>query len=381
MADLYAALGVPKSATEEEIRKAYKRRSLETHPDKPGGSKEEFQAVSQAKQILLDPAARAEYDATGRIPGAAEEAGSGGPPNMAELFGNLFGGGIPFFSGGGMPGGGPGQKAPRGPNKIHEIGVGIADLWHGKTIKLNMHRDVLCHGCKGKGGTQTKQCTGCGGRGFRMRRQQMGPMMMMAQEPCSTCSSTGEEVVGKCETCAGARVLAREAVLSVIIEPGMQEGDRLVFPGQCSESPQFEAPGDVILVIRGVSTDPEGWHRRGSELMIEVRLTLAEAMLGWERTVADHPSGKPLHIVWTGGPLREAEVLRIPGQGMPVYTGMPITGSKGEYGDLRIVCRVGTEHQSTWSDEQQRALMSVWPEWRSPVAREDSVCPSRTPFA
>jgi DnaJ family protein A protein 2 len=376
MADLYAVLGLPRTATDDEIRKAYKRRSLETHPDKPGGSKEDFQAVSQAKHILLDPGLRAEYNATGRIPGAAEEGGGGGPPNMAELFGNLFGGGIggiPFFAGGGG-GPGPGHKAPRGPNKIHEIGVSLADLWHGKTISLNMHRDTLCDGCKGKGGTQTKTCTGCSGRGFRMRRQQMGPMTMMTQEPCGTCASTGEEVIGKCSTCAGARVLSREAVLSVVIEPGMQEGDRLVFPGQCSESPQFEAPGDVILVIRGVSTDPEGWHRRGSELMIEVRLTLAEAMLGWERTIMDHPSGKPLHIVWTSGVLREAEVLRIPGQGMPVV-------KSKEYGDLRIVCRVGTEHQSTWSEEQQRALMSVWPEWRVPVASEDSVCPTRTPFA
>lgn len=372
MADLYTVLGITRTATEDEIRKAYKRRSLETHPDKPGGSKEEFQAVSQAKQILLDPGLRAEYDATGRIPGAAEE---GGGPNMADILGNLFGGGggIPFFAGGGgMPG--PGHKAPRGPNKIHEIGVSLTDLWHGKTIQLNMHRDVLCGSCKGKGGTQVKTCTGCSGRGFRMRRQQMGPMMMMTQEPCSTCASTGEEVVGKCDGCAGARVLGREAVLQVVIEPGMQEGDRLVFPGQCSESPQFATPGDVILVIRGVSTDPDGWHRRGSELMVEVRLSLAESLLGWERTLADHPSGSPLHVVWTGGPVRDAEVLRIPGQGMP------IVGKKGEYGDLRIVCRVGTEHQSTWSDEQQRALMCVWPEWKSPVAKEGSVHPMRSPF-
>jgi DnaJ family protein A protein 2 len=373
MADLYAVLGVARSATEEEIRKAYKRRSLETHPDKPGGSKEEFQAVSQAKQILLDPGLRAEYDATGRIPGAAEESGGGGggmPAGMAEMFGNLFGGGgIPFFAGGGPgPGPGPGQKAPRGPNKIHEIGVSLADLWHGKTIQLNMRRDILCDGCKGRGGTEMKTCTGCNGRGFRMRRQQMGPMMMMSQESCMQCAQTGEEAVGKCGVCAGARVLERETVLQVVIAPGMQEGDRLVFSGQCSESPHFTAPGDVILVIRGVSTDPDGWHRRGSELMVEVRLTLAEAMLGWERTLAEHPSGRPLHVVWTGGPVRDAEVLRIPKQGMPVQ-------GTTDYGDLRIVCRV-SEHQD-WSEEQRRALMSVWPSWSSPVMREESVSPMR----
>jgi DnaJ family protein A protein 2 len=366
MADLYGILRIGKGASEEEIRKAYKARSLETHPDKPGGSKEEFQAVNQAKQILLDPALRAEYDATGRIPGAAEEVdghrgGGGGGIDLSQIFGSMFGGGGPFFTPDFGGGGGRVQKQPRGPNTVHDIGLTLSELWHGKTFTLNMNRDVLCEDCKGRGGSNARTCGDCGGRGFRVRRQQMGPMMMMSQEPCATCKQTGEEVTEKCKTCEGKCVVKRVAALDVCVKPGMQEGDRLVFPGQCSESPAYETPGDVILVVRAAAGDvaAETWARRGAELMIEVHLTLAEALLGWERSLEGHPSGRPLHIVWAGGVVREAEVLRVPGWGMPS-------------GDLRVVCRVsGT--QGAWSEEQLRALKSVWPEWREPVMRDDSV--------
>jgi DnaJ family protein A protein 2 len=372
MADLYKVLGLERGATEEEIRKAYKRRSLETHPDRPGGSKEEFQAVNEANAVLSDPAKRSDYDATGHIPGAAEdlEGHRTGGIDINQIFGSMFGshgGGMPFFTpdfGGGRP-----QKAPRGPNMVHDIGVSLAELWAGKTFTLNMNRDVLCTNCAGRGGTKCRTCSGCGGRGFRVRRQQMGPMTMMSQEPCDLCKQTGEEVGESCGTCEGKGVIKRSAALDVRVKPGMQEGDRLVFPGQCSESPQYETPGDVILVVRPVAGDAEGWARRGPELMIEVRLTLAESLLGWERSLTGHPSGKPLHIVWRGGVVREAEVLRIPGWGMPVQ------GTES-FGDLRIACRVEGV-QGAWSEEQLRALKSVWPEWKEPVMKGDSVSPMR----
>jgi DnaJ family protein A protein 2 len=376
MSDLYEVLRIKKGASEEEIRKAYKSRSLETHPDKPGGSKEDFQTVNQAKQILLDPAARAEYDATGRIPGAAEQIdGSHGPAggiDLSQMFGSMFGGGgMPFFTPDFGGGGGRAQKQPCGPNTVHDIGLTLSELWHGKTFTLNMNRDVLCGDCGGRGGSQTRTCSDCGGRGIRIRRQQMGPMTMMSQEPCGTCKQTGEEVTEKCVGCEGRGVVKRAAALDIRVKPGMQEGDRLVFPGQCSESPSYNTPGDVILVVRPAAGDAsaETWVRRGSELMIEVHLSLAEALLGWERSMEGHPSGRPLHIVWGGGVVREAEVLRISGWGMPNTAGMP---SGESFGDLRVVCRVDGV-QGAWSEEQLRALKMVWPDWKEPSMRDDSV--------
>lgn len=260
----------------------------------------------------------------------------------------------------------PGVKPARGPNKIHEIGVSLTDLYKGKTVKLKMKREVLCANCAGKGGSRTEDCSACSGRGVRMRGQQMGPIMTMTQEPCSTCRQTGKRVVDTCRPCAGKCVVERESILDVVIEPGMQEGDRMTFAGQCSESPMFEQPGDVILVIRS-ATEPEVWQRQGSDLLREIRLTLAESLLGWERRLDLHPSGKPLHIVWSGGPLREGDVVRSVGWGMPDR----LTGGVG---DLRITCRVDAGALTT---EQVEVLRKVWPEWTAPVATEDSVAANR----
>ena len=134
----------------------------------------------------------------------------------------------------------------------------------------------------------------------------------------------------------------------------------------------FGAPGDVVLVVRAAVTDPAHWIRRGAELAVEVRLTLAETLLGWERRWEDHPSGRPLHVVWRGGAVREGEVLRVPGWGMPVR----LSGATGGgLGDLRLICRV--EGGGTWTAEQIAALRSVWPEWQEPVGGDGSVIAER----
>lgn len=359
--DLYAELGVERSASADEIKRAYRREAVKRHPDRPGGNKEAFQRLQVAHEILSDPARRAEYDTTGQIPGAAEEPG-GGMPDLSAIFGGLFsGGGIPmpppgFFSGGG----GGHVKARRGPNKVHDIGVSLADLYHGKVFTLNMKRDVLCGGCHGTGGEKIEKCGACRGAGMRMRAQQMGPITAMMQEACTACEQTGQRVLKECSECGGKRVVERESVLTVKIERGMQEGDALVFPGQCSESPLFEEPGDVVLVIRAATTDSVRWLRRGADLMIEIQISVAESLLGWARELEDHPSGLPLRLAWREGVIRDGEVLRVPGWGMPVK------GKDTECGELRLLCRVAAVDQGAWSEEQLRALKSVWPEWAEP---------------
>lgn len=364
--DLYTELGVERGATAEEIKRAYRREAIKRHPDR-GGDKESFQRLQVANEILSDPSRRAEYDATGQIPGAAE--GASGMPDLSSIFGSIFGGGIPMPPPGFFAGGGPQVRVARGPNKIHEIGVTLPDLYAGKKFKLRMKRDALCADCEGKGGKRVETCRTCRGAGMRMRAQQMGPMMAMMQEPCSDCAQTGQHVLEACSSCSGKRVVERTSDLDVIIEPGMQDGDRVVFPGQCSESPLFEAPGDVVLVIRSAIPEDSVWQRRGADLVAEVQLTVAESLLGWSCTLEGHPSGRALKLVWRDGILRDGEILRVPGWGMPVRG--------GGLGEAKLVCRVATVDQGAWTEEQVAALKQVWPDWVEPTESEGVERPTR----
>lgn len=373
MSDLYGLLGLQRSASADDIKRAYRREALKKHPDR-GGNKEEFQQLQGAYDVLSDPSKRAEYDQTGRV---GQDFGESSMPDLSSIFGSIFGGGggggfgggfgggipIPgFFMGGGS--GGPLLKVARGPNKVHEIGVTLNDLYHGKKLTVKMKRDILCTGCAGRGGEKMSTCASCNGRGFRVRRHQMGPMSAMMQGPCEPCNQTGHTISETCKTCHGRRTVESETALDVIIRPGMQEGDRIVFAGQCSESPMFETPGDVVLVVRAASTDTDEWHRRGPDLTCEIKLTLAESLLGWGRQFAAHPSGRTLDIVWTGGPVRDSEMLRVVGWGMPG-------------GDLHVVCRV-TGSQGAWSESELRALKEIWPDWKEPTIVETTERPTRS---
>jgi len=370
MSDLYGILGVQKGASAEKIKKAYHKEALTHHPDR-GGSKERFQALGEAYDVLSNDDKRAHYDATGQVPQGSDSGG----PDLGAMFSSMFGSGFPGVSGFsgvpffGMNFGPSAVKPTRGPNKIHEIGVSLADLYKGKKFTVTMKRDVLCSGCKGSGGARIDVCGACGGKGFQIRGQQMGPIMAMTHEACAPCNKTGKRIAEQCGNCKGRQTQESESALEVVIAPGMREGDRITFPGKCSESPQFESPGDVILLLRAANTDSDVWVRNGDTLTVSVTLSLAESLLGWERQLEGHPSGRSLHIVWKEGVLREGEVLRIEGWGMPC------SGSEA-LGDMRLVCHVA--EQRAWSDEQRRALLSVWSDWKEPVVKDDTVVASRS---
>ena len=367
MDDPYERLGVSRAATQEEIKKAYRKEALVHHPDR-GGDTAAFQKIEAANSVLSDPQKRAMYDATGsvsEIPTGSNPFSGGGPfnVNISEIFGSMFGGrGFP----GGFTGSGTPRKAPVGPHKLHEIGVSLSEFYHGKQFELRMKRDTLCATCDGHGGMHVETCETCHGSGIKLTQIQMGPMMMIQQGPCDGCGQKGKKVRDTCTACSGKRVTESESVLQVKIEPGMQEGERLVFAGKCSESPDFERPGDVILVLRASSAEKGAWVRQGATLLHTVTLTWAEALLGFERVLENHPSGRPLHIVWTGGFIKEAEVLRVPGWGMSASS------------NLRILCRIEATAMPM-SEERMANLRLAFPDWAPPVPRSDSVIVSGDP--
>ena len=335
--DLYGTLGLQKGASPEEIKKAYHKSALKNHPDK-GGDAEQFKKIQEAYSVLSDPAKKAHYDMTGQT----GQSGEGGI-DLSQMFG-MFGG-FPFS--GPRPGmGGQIRINQRGPNKIHDIGLSLSDLYRGKKIMLKFKRDTLCPGCKGKGGA-VQHCTTCNGKGICMVQQQIGPMIAMSQIPCGSCQQTGFKITETCTTCSGKKLEETAMVLEAHIQPGLKDGDRIVFHEKCSESPLYSIPGDVILVIQE-APDPV-FKRSGDTLTCDIEISLAESLLGFERVLEGHPSGSTVTLTSTG--LRHTDVFVVTGSGMPKST--------GGFGDLHVRCLVAPMELTQAQKDGLRTLFTV----------------------
>jgi DnaJ-class molecular chaperone len=363
---LYECLGISREASSEEIKRAYRELARSKHPDK-GGSAAEFQAIQEAHEVLSDDRRRRIYDMTGDIKDVTQSAGgetAGGIPfsfmggmgpfgmpgmafNMSDL-GGLFG----------MPQGVGRSVRPRGPNKQHDIGLPLHQLYKGHQLHLKMNQARKCSSCKGKGAESWKSCDACKGAGRRTEIRMMGPgIMAQSTGPCNACEGEGKQCLSVCKACNGKKFIDQEKTLVVNITPGMKEGETIVFPGECSESAEYEAPGDVILTIR--RTDPNtGWDVRGSDLYFQQTVSYAEAMMGLSFRLKDHPSGKSPLFVWNKGPLLHGAVLRAKGWGMPQET--LVAGVNKKIGDALIEIHVTAPEARPWRPEELLMLQTVF---------------------
>jgi len=376
MSDLYERLGVSRSASFEEIRSAYKSQALKHHPDR-GGNEEEFKKIQEAHEVLSDEGRRRHYDMTG----SAIEQGGGGNPfaGMAQAFGNqgMAAGGIPFsFMGGagpfGMPGvqfdmgnifsglfggGGPAgpqrkRKMPVGPNKTSDISLRLEQFYKGHNLKLKFNQSRTCTGCNGSGAESTDECGSCKGSGGKTVMRQIGPgMIAQTTMPCDACNGDGRRVMKVCRGCQGKKLVDKEKELDIQIEPGMTDGQRLVFPGECSDSPDFEKPGDVILTLQCVGM-PDTYEWKGNDLHIKTTISYAESVLGFTRILEDHPNGLKPALTWRGGPLLHGATLKLEGLGMPV------SGSEKK-GSLFLQIVITPPPVVPWSAEDAAKLQSV----------------------
>jgi DnaJ family protein A protein 2 len=266
MSDLYSRLGVDRDASLEDIRRAYKDAARTHHPDR-GGNAEEFKSIQEAHEILSDDNRRRMYDMTGST------ANEGGNPMSG-----MAAGGIPFhFMGGmgpfGMPGvsfdmgdilgsmfgggrGKPQRRGGKGANKFHDVGLRLRDFYNGHEIKLKFNQARKCTACSGSGAESTEECKPCGGAGMRVIMRQLAPgMMAQTRGPCEACNGEGKRTLRTCRTCNGKKCTEREKSLDIQIKPGMTEGEQLTFTGECSDSPEFDAPGDVVLTLRRATSE------------------------------------------------------------------------------------------------------------------------------
>ncbi|URE25403.1 DnaJ protein [Musa troglodytarum] len=311
----YEILGVPKSASQDDLKKAYRKAAIKNHPDK-GGDPEKFKELAQAYEVLSDPEKREIYDQYGED-ALKEGMGGGGGHDPFDIFSSFFGGG-PFGGGGGSS---RGRRQRRGEDVIHPLKVSLEDLYNGTSKKLSLSRNVICQKCKGKGSKSgaSMKCSGCQGSGMRVTIRQIGPgMIQQMQQPCNECRGTGETINEKdrCPQCKGEKVVPEKKVLEVVVDKGMLNGQKITFPGEADEAPDT-VTGDIVFVLQ--QKDHSKFKRKGDDLFFEHTLSLSEALCGFQY-VLTHLDNRQLLIKSNPGEVVKPDQFKaINDEGMPMY--------------------------------------------------------------
>ncbi|KAK3578457.1 hypothetical protein CHS0354_038543 [Potamilus streckersoni] len=353
--DLYAILGVSRSASENEIKKAYYKLAKEHHPDKNPASGEKFKEISFAYEVLSNPEKKETYDRFG-IRGLKEGGGGGGGGMdiFGDLFGGLFGmGGSPFgFGGGSMR-----RGRRRGEDTMHPLRVTLEDLYNGKTSKLQLSRTVICVKCNGMGGKAgaTLRCKVCNGQGVKITIRQLGPgMVQQMQSVCPECHGEGEVIneKDKCKTCKGKKVTNETKILEVHVDKGMKDGQRIPFRGEGDQLPDIE-PGDVIIVLQ--QKDHDFFTRDRDNLICKHSISLTDALCGFQFTVKQL-DGRDLLIKNPPGEIIHPGAVKcITGEGFPIFK------NPFEKGNLIIKFDVVFPPQNFTTEENLKKLEKLLP--------------------
>lgn len=341
MADHYEVLGVPRDATPDQIKKAYRRLARELHPDvNPGeDASERFKLVTHAYDVLSDPEQRQRYD----IGGDGSPFGGGGGANFggfSDIFETFFGGG-----GGGGRGGRPRSRRERGQDALVRVTLDLKDVVFGAHRDIDVDTAVLCTTCDGsccQPGTQPTTCDICHGSGHVQRTVRSLLGNVVTSQPCTTCQGYGTTIPYPCAGCQGqGRVRARRTV-SVDIPGGVETGLRLQMPGSGEVGPAGGPNGDLYLEVT-VATD-EVFSREGDDLLATLEVSMPDAILGTDTSIASLDGDVDLEI---RSGVQSGDVLTIKGRGIT-----PLRG--GNRGDLRVAVQVVTP---TRLDAKERALI------------------------
>ena len=302
--DYYEILGVSRRASDAEIKKAYRQRAMQYHPDRNRGDKdseERFKEVNEAYAVLSDPNRRAHFDRFGTAPGAGQGFGEGFGTLFEDIFEN-------FFSGTGR---GRRARAARGEDLQYELKLTLEDAASGSEPKIQIPRLERCDACAGAGaepGSRPETCDMCQGRG-EVRRSH--GFLTIAQ-PCPKCQGAGQLNRNPCRQCRGEGRQRAERLLAVKIPPGIEDSMQLRLSGEGSSGLNGGPPGDLYVLVR--IREHELFVRDGADLCCDVPLTFAQLALGHEAEVPVLGGTAKLKIPAGSQP---HQVLRLRGRGMP----------------------------------------------------------------
>ena len=343
--DYYEILGVTRSATDQDLKSAYRRLAHQHHPDKNQGdphSEDKFKEAAEAYAVLSDPEQRRRYDRFGHagVSSAASAAwGAPGFGGIEDILGDLFGFGDVFSAGGRA--GGRRSGAQRGADLRYDLEINLEQAAVGMTAQLRIPKLETCETCNGAGsapGTQPEACRTCEGAG-QVRFQQG---FFSVSRTCGTCRGTGQVITSPCENCRGAGRVEREKSIEVKIPAGVETGSRLRLQRE-GESGAYGGPaGDLYVVIH--VAEHEHFERQGNNLYASVPVSFAQAALGAEIDVRTLNGEQPLKVP---AGTQTGTVFRVRGQGMPVL------GGRGR-GDLFVSVSVVTPRSLT---REQRKLL------------------------
>jgi len=346
VSDYYALLGCSRSASETEIKKAYRKLAMEYHPDRNSAPEAEarFKEITEAYEVLRDPEKRAAYDRYGK---AGVGAGGGFGFHHVDLgealniFMRDFGGMGGFES---LFGGGRSRSDQRRGQDIKvTVRLTLTEVALGakKNVKIkSLERCTVCQGSGAKAGSKPTTCTGCGGSGEvrRAARSMFGQFISVA--PCPTCNGEGTVIVEPCEVCRGVGRVRGERTVAVEVPVGVSANNYLTLRGLGAAGPRGGPSGDLLVMLD--MKEDERFERQGDDLIYDLSLSFSQAALGGVHEVPT-PYGQENLKVPSG--TQPETVLRIRNKGLPVL------GQDGR-GDLLVRVHVWTPEQLT--DEQER---------------------------
>jgi molecular chaperone DnaJ len=306
--DYYEVLGVARTATDAELKKAYRSLAMQFHPDKNPGDKkaeERFKEVNEAYAVLSDPDKRAHYDRFGSAPGTA--AGGGFEGGFGTLFEDIF---ENFFSGAGGRRGGR-ARGMRGEDLQYELKVTLEEAAAGVETKIQIPRLERCGPCGGTGsepGTRMVACETCQGRG----EIRMSHGFLTVARPCPRCGGEGQVNKSPCKACRGEGRQRGEHMLSIKIPAGIDDGMQLRLTGEGSSGVNGGPPGDLYVLVR--IRDHAIFTRHGSDLLCDLPVSFTQLALGAEVEVPVLNGTETLKIAAGTQP---HQVLRLRGKGMP----------------------------------------------------------------
>ena len=328
--DYYEVLGVDKTASEDEIKKAYRKIAIKYHPDRNPGNKEaeeKFKEAAEAYDVLHDPQKRQQYDQFGFAGqgGAGGFGGFGGASmNMDDIFsmfGDIFGGHAGGF--GGFGGFGGGQRRPqqhRGSDLRLKVKLTLQEISTGVTKKFKVRKDVVCQHCHGSGsadGGASETCPTCHGSGVISHTTQSIFGMMQTQGVCPTCNGEGKIIKNKCHECSGTGVVKGEEVVEINIPAGVIEGMVVNVPGKGNAGRRNGIPGDIQVFIEEEPNDT--FVRDGNDLIYNLLLDFPTAALGGDVEIPTI-EGTRLRVKIEPG-TQPGKALRLRSKGLPAVQG------------------------------------------------------------